>query len=255
MQKELGLFDYGDLEFLKCYEKFERLRESKKLIPTNIGYITMSIDLKRQLRRRLEMIAYLKKHPEILGIKINAPIFVVGLGRSGTTFLHRLLSLDPHLRSPTFWEFLYPVPRVEKITDPNHIVPYDETLFEKDRAARCKELQDWLDLRWYVGDDGISAFHEVSAKEPEECLLAMSDEIPISIPYLYRAFASWKTFHREITSGHYIRALRWEKKILQTLAYQTNETCNERPWVLKCLLHIGYLKELGTVFPDAKLIW
>lgn len=255
VQQELGLYDYGDKEFLKCYESFENLPESKKLIPTNIGYVTMSIDLKRQLRRRLEMVAYLKKHPEIMNITIKEPIFVVGLGRSGTTFLHRLLSLDPNFRSPAFWEFLYPVPRVEKITDPGDIVPYDEALYERDRAARCKELQDWLDLRWYVGDDGISTFHEVSAKEPEECLLAMSDEIPISIPYLFTVFSSWKTFHREINSEHYIRALRWEKKILQTLAFQTNEVNNERRWVLKCLLHIGYLKELGMVFPDAKLIW
>ena len=34
----------------------------------------------------------------------------MGLPRTGTTFLHRLLSLDPAVRSPLLWELLNPVP-------------------------------------------------------------------------------------------------------------------------------------------------
>jgi hypothetical protein len=42
---------------------------------------------------------------------IRDPIFVVGLPRTGTTYLHRLLSLDPHARAPKTYELFDPVPR------------------------------------------------------------------------------------------------------------------------------------------------
>jgi hypothetical protein len=39
---------------------------------------------------------------------VNAPVFVLGLPRTGTTFLHRLLSLDPASRCPLTYELFDP---------------------------------------------------------------------------------------------------------------------------------------------------
>src|SRR6185295_10744820 len=36
-----------------------------------------------------------RRHPEIAEVEVAPPIFITGLGRSGTTFLHSLLSRDP----------------------------------------------------------------------------------------------------------------------------------------------------------------
>lgn len=47
------------------------------------------------------------------------------------------------------------------------------------------------------------------------------------------------------------------KKQLQLLSFQMGEEERRDPqrWVLKCPLHINFLKELASVFPDAKLVW
>ena len=50
------------------------------------------------LINRLEVTQYIKDHPEILEEKIDTPIFIVGLPRSGTTILQTLMALDPTSR-------------------------------------------------------------------------------------------------------------------------------------------------------------
>src|SRR3546814_12581518 len=52
----------------------------------------------------------IRRHPEILDIKIDRPIIVAGLPRSGTTHLLGLLSADKRLRSLPWWEAIAPVP-------------------------------------------------------------------------------------------------------------------------------------------------
>uniref|UniRef100_A0A7S3HFK3 Sulfotransferase n=1 Tax=Spumella elongata TaxID=89044 RepID=A0A7S3HFK3_9STRA len=45
------------------------------------------------------------------------------------------------------------------------------------------------------------------------------------------------------------------KKVLQLLSYQVGEAENPRRYMLKCPIHLYYIKELASAFPDAKLIW
>ena len=61
------------------------------------------------------MIRYLKQYPDILKVPVVSPVFVMGLPRTGTTLLHRLLSLDTkRFRAPLLWELLNPVPSRDK---------------------------------------------------------------------------------------------------------------------------------------------
>jgi hypothetical protein len=57
---------------------------------------------------------------------LHDPIFVVGLPRAGTTFLSRLLSIDPANRAPTLWEYMDPVPQ------PPPPPPLNASEYEKD---------------------------------------------------------------------------------------------------------------------------
>jgi hypothetical protein len=59
----------------------------------------------------------LKKHPEILQQKIERPIIVLGLPRSGTTHLVNLLAADRRLHSLPLWESYEPMHPME----PEHI--------------------------------------------------------------------------------------------------------------------------------------
>ena len=66
---------------------------------------------KHQLKRRL-------KTRKLLYTEFNKntycdpadPLFVIGLPRSGTTFLFNLLYQDPSYRSPLYWEIMNPLP-------------------------------------------------------------------------------------------------------------------------------------------------
>ncbi len=51
------------------------------------------------------------RHPEILDEQIRRPLFVLGLARTGTTLLQRLLSLHAGARYLPFWEGYTPYPR------------------------------------------------------------------------------------------------------------------------------------------------
>ena len=48
---------------------------------------------------------------------IHPPIIILGLPRTGTTFLHRLLAQDPQNRGLYFWELIRPLSHRSKGKD------------------------------------------------------------------------------------------------------------------------------------------
>ena len=66
--------------------------------------------LKRTLTSRLKVEQVLQNNPAILDREITAPVFFIGMPRTGTTILHSLLHEDVNHRSPLAWECLLPSP-------------------------------------------------------------------------------------------------------------------------------------------------
>ena len=62
------------------------------------------------MANRLRIEDLVKRHPEILNVPIDRPIFIAGLPRSGTTHLVNWLSRDDRLNALTLWESEEPVP-------------------------------------------------------------------------------------------------------------------------------------------------
>ena len=62
------------------------------------------------LVNRLTITDYWNQHPELADQVIKAPLFIVGVSRSGTTALSQLLSVDRANRSLLSWEASAPVP-------------------------------------------------------------------------------------------------------------------------------------------------
>ena len=65
--------------------------------------------LNKTCRTREAIISYVSAHPEVAKIPIRRPLLLIGLPRTGTTLLHRLLSLDPVVRTLRNWECISPV--------------------------------------------------------------------------------------------------------------------------------------------------
>ena len=68
-----------------------------------VGRIMLGQILSRHLAGRLRIEALCDRHPEIEDIEVKAPVFIVGLQRTGTTILQRLLSVHPDLRALKAW--------------------------------------------------------------------------------------------------------------------------------------------------------
>src|SRR4051794_15037578 len=76
-----------------------------------VGCFAARYDVSRLLRNLAALRQREADEPALLDAPIERPIFIPGLPRSGTTFLHKLMAEDPENRFPAVWETVYPLPR------------------------------------------------------------------------------------------------------------------------------------------------
>src|SRR5262245_12174026 len=89
--KEAGLDDYGDEAFEEPFRRYlEALVTEADLSP--MGVMGQQLNVTRILVNRLRFQGDVKRHPEILDEAVLDPIVIVGLPRTGTTKLHRMIS-------------------------------------------------------------------------------------------------------------------------------------------------------------------
>ena len=240
----------AELEDMSFVDNFRVLTETdtyKSLKMTNLGYILCRLESNLTVTRRLKFLTYIKEMPQIQNVPLRSPVFVTGLPRTGTTFLHRLLSLDPAVRSPLLWELLQATPNVKGESKAE--------VFAADREKRARFIRKLVKDRKAAGDSSLDHIHEIDADLPEECLMSLADELPLNLNYFYALILHWKKFFTEIDQPKVAAAFRYYKKVLQLLSYQIGEAENPRRWVLKCPIHMYYVKPIAEVFPDAKFIW
>lgn len=236
--KKMGYDNFGDLQFEEYYKHTIDLVNKNKYSP--IGHIAASQFFQSNLIAKLRINQELEK-PAIKEFcevnPVRQPVFVLGMPRTGTTFLHRLLSLDPAARAPLTYELQDPVPRYR-----------DDPILDKQK--RIKYCQKEIDmLNYYMPE--MSQVHEMGADIPEECMVAMSRDIPLL----------FTTFHillvdDEAYNWSAMGAYKNYAKSLQLLQYDVERRGGKRSrWVLKCPLHIAGMSEMIEVFPDAKIVW
>ena len=94
------------------------------------------------------------RQPEIGATPVENPVFVVGLQRTGTTMLQRLLTCEPRLRAMPAWEGLNPAPFPDS-ANPGGPDPRIRLAKIAERALRYLSLE-------------LFAIHPIEAEEPEE---------------------------------------------------------------------------------------
>src|SRR5205085_4309215 len=96
-----GLEDFGDPGFR---EGLDRLTSDIRALALAPDYAAGSAGLLGAfLDARLLAVAGWKRQPESLAGRIERPLIIAGLVRSGTTALHQLLSIDPQFQGPEHW--------------------------------------------------------------------------------------------------------------------------------------------------------
>ncbi|MDB5968028.1 MAG: hypothetical protein JWQ90_478 [Hydrocarboniphaga sp.] len=232
-REETGLLDFGPDPFL---EPLTALCDSlSREVDLNAGGRENAYRrLMTILVTRLRLEALWRQRPEILNLPVPKPIFVVGLPRSGTTFLQWLLARDASLRHAPFWELLFPLP----FGDPEAPVSQPDPRIAAAHAA--------LDRLHRIAPE-MTKMHQLEAEEPEEeiallslgfCSMAFefSFAVPSYVDYYLRA---------DHTAGY-----AYFRRVLQTLQWLRGG----EQWVLKAPMHMENLKPLLAVFPDALIV-
>ena len=199
--------------------------------------------ISRLLRENAELARERILHPEIESEQIRKPVFILGINRTGTTFLHRLVSRDPSFWALRTYELFYSVlPNADYASVAGTI-----------NDTRRKSLQDFFEAteipKIFAGT------HPFDVDEPEE-----------DIKFLALAFASWtsnfiwptSSQHNEwlekIGSKH---AYRYHRRVLQHFNWQrkmVESTQNSKQWLLKMPNHLMELDNLIKNYPDACFI-
>ena len=196
----------------------------------SLGRNAVKFEIRRSLHNLLEFERRERENPALLARAIERPIFITGMPRSGSTFLHRLLVRDPAVAAPLSWRLVHP--------HPSEAGRLGESL----NRARV-QAQFYL-MRLLAPE--LNSLHEVAAGEPEECT-DITAQVFQSLRYdsVYRvpSYQSWLQRH-----GH-VEAYRFHKRFLQHLDAQTPG----RRWILKSPDHVFALDDIRTVYPDA--IW
>ena len=228
---QTGLDDFGDDSFREALRVLLRAYETDAQL-SFVGRICVHGDLVRLLSNRLRLIADRRRHPAIAAEVIRRPLFITGLPRSGTTFLHAMLAQDPAHRAPQVWEVMHPSPPPEQAsyaTDP--------------RITTTARQLKWLDLLM----PDFKKVHLIGARLPQECIAITSHAFrsysfeTMSAVHSYRVWHDSQDkrpeyeFHR-----HFLQHLQWR--------------CPGQRWVLKAPGHLLALEALLQVYPDAGIV-
>ncbi|CAJ1453849.1 unnamed protein product [Effrenium voratum] len=169
---------------------------------------------------------------------LKAPIFIVGLPRTGTTLLHHLLALDPESQCLRAFELMRPTRPMSSW------FPQLMDALDWARLSLLMRIGELIAPQW-------PHHHSLDANSPEECLFAMQRSMPLDTHYraeprLLAVYAA----EEEISLAAYQRYRAFLQQV------QLRRGSERRRYVLKGqLLHLHFLPQLRAVFPDARVIW
>lgn len=173
-----------------------------------------------------------KARPECLQQPVTRPLIVIGIPRTGTTALHKLLSMDPQFQGMERWLTAFPMPRPER--------------------------QDWAGNPWYqacaagleqffAAAPHMRAAHDMRADDVDECLEILKQNFcsnffgsSLRVPDYDR----WWLQQSEASSYQRLR------KVIQLIGANSPE----KTWLLKNPGHVAQVGTLLEVFPDACVV-
>jgi hypothetical protein len=199
---------------------------------TMFGRLSVRFDCIRLLRNAQLVDDTLTERPELAAAGIEKPIFILGLPRSGTTFLHGLLAADEDNLVPRNWQTMYPAPRP---------AGFDAL---RDGRARAVERQ----LRFFAGiAPGFDEHHPAGADSPQECseiTACVFQSLRFDTTYRVPRHLAWMD-----ARGH-DEAFAFHKRFLRVL----QAGLGAKSWVLKCPDHTFSLDAILRIYPDARFV-
>jgi len=235
-RKTTGLHDLGkDFQDEPVDRMLRSINEEANLNP--IGRFITRERLSSLISIRLRAEYFFKKHPEILEQELYPAWIIVGLQRTGTTKLQRLLAVDPNHRVIPSWEVINPMPLnldfkpSGEYEDPKRI-----------KVARTSvKAVEWM-------SPGFFAIHPIDAVQPEEDILMLdvsffstTTEAMMNVP----SYAAWLETVDQSPAYEYavklLKFLQWVKPA--------------KRWVLKTPHHLEFPHLITKHFKEVKFLW
>lgn len=228
-----GRDDLGDGSefFLEGLGRFmDSLHSDARLNPT--GEFIASERALLHTVNRLDYTADRALFPEIAGQRIEKPVFIIGMPRTGTTILHDILARDPANRAPLTWECMFPSPP-----------PRAETFTTDPRIARCAATMPPIE------EQQLKAIHPLGAELTQECVTLMGESM--CTPLFHNQFnvSTYQTWiDREAQWSNVYEFHRKQLQHMQAFNMQDR-------WVLKTGAHLWGLEHLLATYPDARIVF
>ena len=228
-----GLDQLGSAHFERFLDAWCTDLSSGRL--SEAGCAFLARQAARSLETRLRVLETISRNPAIDEVRLPRIVRIMGFPRSGTTFLHNLMSLHPDARALLRWELVRPLPPPEAAsyaTDP-----------------RIDEVRSALaPLR---GTE-IERMHWVEATDPEECTWGFLDLSGLIGRGVMGVMQTWadvvvdpRATHRETYEEY--------RKLLKLLLWH-NPVPADGLLILKCPTDNDQIPTFLDVFPEAKLL-
>jgi hypothetical protein len=228
-----GLSSFGPFP---CREPLAQLLECavQEIRFNDAGVKILRDDIVRCLVNRLRIQRDIENHPEILDQDVSDPIVVIGLGRSGTTKLHKMLSAANDVQKTYFW----------RLWNPGRLS--NDGVAEPDARIALAGQSQLID-----GKPIPDAIHHYGAMEVEEDgLLHMLSFEDIVWSYM----TLFPCYFDRVTQTPNKLSYDYTKLVLQYLQWQDGGK-RDRPWILKSIMHIANIDVLMQVYPRATVVF
>jgi hypothetical protein len=184
------------------------------------------------LEMRLRAEYFFRKHPEILEQEIYPAWIIVGLQRTGTTKLQRLLATDPAHRWLPSWEVINPIPLSIIEDAPDKRIRVAKT------AVRALKLLS----------PGFFAIHPIDIFQPEEDILLLDISFMSTTP---EAMMHVPSYARWLERTDQSQAYAYMVKLLKFLQWRKPG----KRWILKTPHHLEFPELITKHFGEVHFFW
>jgi hypothetical protein len=233
---EAGLEHFGDESFREPLGVLLDSLESEANL-NDVGRATQHARIVESLVTRLMTEDYFRRHPEILDEDLGEVVVIVGLARTGTTRLHRLLGSGPAFQVAQWWQVRYPAPFPGsdwRRDDPRIAAAHAEVEATLEAVPALATVHPW---------DPEGADEEVMLLE--HTFLSWVPESSAHVP----SYQDWLD-QQDLTDAYrylarFLRFIQWQKK---------EAGRGGGRWILKSPFHLAHIDPLFEVFPGARVI-
>jgi len=230
-RRRTGHDDFGEDSWREGLEVL--LRALAKDVELNeIGEQVFADQITDHLASRLEVEHWHAAHPEIGEQEIVAPLFGIGLPRTGSTATSFLLACDRSRRSLRTWEATAPCPPPETATE--------------DTDPRIAASEAGIQFTREMFPDFVGML-PASATGPQECIVMTAMTFRSQV---FEGMALLPTYTEWLLDCDMEPSYRYHRRLLQLLQWR----CPPTRWWLKSPAHMTSIDALDAVYPDARFV-